>query len=85
MGAVKKVFKSVGKLIGLGGSDSKPVVQQQVVTPEPTPTVVTDVSADAVAKANAEAKKNKRRKGFASTQTATIAGESNSSGRSTLG
>jgi hypothetical protein len=82
MGAVKKVFKSVGSLIGLGGSET-PKIQQAVV--EPTPTVVTDVSADAVAKANAEAKKNKRRKGFASTQTATIAGESMSDGRSTLG
>jgi hypothetical protein len=80
MGAVKKVFKSVGSLIGLGGSET-PKIQQAVV--EPTPTVVTDTSADTGV--NTEAKKNKKRRGFASTQTATIAGESMSDGRSTLG
>ena len=80
MGAVKKVFKSVGSLIGLGGSET-PKIQQAAV--EPTPTVVTDTSADTGA--SAEAKKNKKRRGFASTQTATIAGESMSNGRSTLG
>jgi carbohydrate-binding DOMON domain-containing protein len=80
VGAVKKVFKSVGSLIGLGGSET-PKIQQAVV--EPTPTVVTDTSADTGA--STEAKKNKKRRGFTSTQTATIAGESMSGGRSTLG
>ena len=78
MGAVKKVFKSVDSLIGLGGSEK--ATPQQVAV-EPTPTVVTDTSADT---GSAEAKKKKRR-GFTSTQTATIAGESMSDGRSTLG
>ena len=82
MGAVKKVFKSVGSLIGLGGSEK--ATPQQVAV-EPTPTVVSDVSADTLAKDSAEAKKNKKRRGFTSTQTATIAGESMSDGRSTLG
>lgn len=88
MGAVKKVFKSVGGLLGLGGSSSsetKVVEQQAPVVTEPTPTAVTDASADTVSAESAAAKKARRRKGFASTQTATIAGESTSGGRSTLG
>lgn len=81
MGGVKKVFKSIGGLVGLGGSEKAKVVQ---VTPEPTPTVVTDVNADTGADST---DKKKKRRGFASTQLAepTIMGESTSSGRSTLG
>ena len=79
MGAVKKVFKSVGSLIGLGGSEQAKIQEVKV---EPTATVVTDTSADTGADSN---KKNKKRRGFTSTQTATIAGESVSEGRSTLG
>lgn len=83
MGGVKKVFKSIGGLIGLGGSSSTKTQVVQV-TPEPTPTVVTDASADTGADTD---KKKKKRRGFASTQLAgpTIMGESTSSGRSTLG
>lgn len=82
MGGVKKVFKSIGGLIGLGGSSSTKTQVVQV-TPEPTPTVVTDVSADT----GANTGKKKKRRGFASTRIAgpTIMGESTSSGRSTLG
>lgn len=86
MGAVKKVFKSIGGLVGLGGSDSgTKVVQQAPVVTEPTPTAVSDASADTASADSVAAKKARRRKGFASTQTATIAGESSSGGRSTLG
>jgi hypothetical protein len=83
MGGVKKVFKSIGGLIGLGSSEKAQVAP---VTTEPTPTVVTDTSAD-TGSGTAEAKKAKRRKGFASTQVAgdTILGGSASGERSTLG
>lgn len=83
MGGVKKVFKSIGGLIGLGSSEKAQVAP---VATEPTPTVVTDTSAD-TGGSTAEAKKAKRRKGFASTQVAgeTILGGSASGERSTLG
>lgn len=83
MGGVKKVFKSIGGLIGLGSSEKAQVAP---VTTEPTPTVVTDTSAD-TGSGTTEAKKAKRRKGFASTQVAgdTILGGSASGERSTLG
>ena len=86
MGGVKKVFKSIGGLIGLGSSE-KTQVQTAPVATEPTPTVVTDTSADTGSGASSEAKKAKRRKGFASTQVAsdTILGGSASGERSTLG
>lgn len=83
MGAVKKVFKSIGGLVGIGSSDN--VSTPAPVVTEPTPTAVSDASADTASADSAAAKKARRRKGFASTQTATIAGESSSGGRSTLG
>ena len=79
MGAVKKVFKGIGSLFGIGSS-STPSVQQ--VTPDPTPTTVNDVSGDTSGN-TADAKKKKRR-GFASTQTSLV-GDANTSGRDTLG
>lgn len=88
MGAVKKVFKKVGSLFGIGGSSSSstPTVEPVAPAPAPTPIVgVQDVSGDTAAaqSAAAEAKKKKRR-GFASTQTSLV-GDANTSGRDTLG
>jgi len=82
MGGMKKVFKSIGGLIGLGGSNK--VSAPAAVVTEPAPTVVNDVSGDT---GNGAASGKKKRKGFASTQLAgsTIVGDSTSSGRSTLG
>ena len=81
MGAVKKVFKGIGRFFGIGGSSSTPTVQQ--VATDPTPTAVQDVSGD-TARANAATDtKKKKRRGFASTQT-TIMG-SETSGKDTLG
>ena len=82
MGAVKKVFKSVGSLFGLGGSSSSTPTVQQVAT-DPTPTAVQDVSGDTGSQDTTDAKKKKRR-GFASTQTSTILSD-NGSGNTTLG
>jgi len=84
MGGMKKVFKSIGGLIGLGGSNK--VSAPAAVVTEPAPTVVNDVSGD-TGNGAASGKKKKKRKGFASTQLAgsTIVGDSTSSGRSTLG
>lgn len=84
MGGVKKVFKSIGGLIGLGGSQK--VSAPAAVVTEPAPTVVNDVSGD-TGSGNGAASGKKKRKGFASTQLAgsTIVGDSTSSGRSTLG
>ena len=79
MGAVKKVFKSVGSLFGLGGSNTPSV--QQVAT-DPTPTAVEDVSGDTSGNM-ADAKKKKRR-GFASTSTSLI-GDAASTNKDTLG
>ena len=79
MGAVKKVFKSVGSLFGLGGSNTPSY--QQVAT-DPTPTAVNDVSGDTSGNA-ADAKKKKRR-GFASTSTSLI-GNAASTNKDTLG
>ena len=76
MGAVKKVFKSVGGLFGLGGSDTGSIQQ---VTPDPTPTAVNDVSGDT----GSDSRKKKRR-GFASTSTSLI-GDANSTNKDTLG
>ena len=78
MGAVKKVFKSVGSLFGLGGSDTASV--QQVAT-DPTPTTVNDVSGDTSSAADA---KKKKRRGFASTSTSLI-GNAASTNKDTLG
>lgn len=86
MGAVKKVFKKVGSLFGIGGSSSSSTPTVEPVAPAPTPIVgVQDVSGDTAAaqSAAAEAKKKKRR-GFASTQTSLV-GDANTSGRDTLG
>ena len=82
MGAVKKAFKSVGSLFGLGGSSSSTPTVQQVAT-DPTPTAVQDVSGDTGSQDTTDAKKKKRR-GFASTQTSTILSD-NGSGNTTLG
>ena len=79
MGAVKKVFKSVGSLFGLGGSNTPSY--QQVAT-DPTPTAVNDVSGDTSGD-TADAKKKKRR-GFASTSTSLI-GDAASTNKDTLG
>ena len=80
MGAVKKVFKGIGSLFGIGSS-STPSVEQ--VATAPTPTSVQDVSGDTGGQDNTDAKKKKRR-GFASTQTSLV-GDANTSGRDTLG
>ena len=82
MGAVKKVFNSVGSLFGIGGSSSSTPTVQQVAT-DPTPTAVQDVSGDTGSQDTTDAKKKKRR-GFASTQTNTILSD-NGSGNTTLG
>ena len=82
MGAVKKVFKSVGGLFGFGSSSSTPAVTQ--TTTEPTVTQVSDVSGDTSGQnASLDAKK-KRKRGFASTQTSTILSD-NGGGKTTLG
>ena len=82
MGAVKKVFKGIGSLFGIGGSSSSTPTVQQVAT-DPTPTAVQDVSGDTGSQDTTDAKKKKRR-GFASTQTNTILID-NGSGNTTLG
>lgn len=82
MGAVKKVFKGIGSLFGIGGSSSSTPTVQQVAT-DPTPTAVQDVSGDTGSQDTTDAKKKKRR-GFASTQTNTILSD-NGSGNTTLG
>ena len=82
MGAVKKVFKSVGGLLGFGSSSSTPAVTK--TTTEPTVTQVSDVSGDTSGQnASLDAKK-KRKRGFASTQTSTILSD-NGGGKTTLG
>ena len=81
MGAVKKVFKSVGGLLGFGSSSSTPTVQQ--VASEPTVTQVSDVSGDTNGQSASLDAKKKKRKGFASTQVSTILGETG--GKDTLG
>ena len=83
MGAVKKVFKGIGSLFGIGGSSSSTPTVQQVAT-DPTPTAVQDVSGDTAAQSAAVDAKKKKRRGFASTQTGTILSD-NGSGNTTLG
>ena len=80
MGAVKKVYKGIGSLFGIGGC-STPTVQQ--VATDPTPTSVQDVSGDTTGQSAADAKKKKRR-GFASTSTSLI-GNAASTNKDTLG
>ena len=84
MGAVKKVFKSIGGLFGIGGSSSTPSVQPVATDPTPTPISVQDVSGETAAQATATEAKKKKRRGFASTQTS-LMGDANTSGRDTLG
>ena len=79
MGAVKKVFKGIGSLFGIGSSSTPSV---QPVAPDPTPTTVNDVSGDTSGN-TADAKKKKRR-GFASTSTSLI-GDAASTNKDTLG
>ena len=83
MGAVKKVFKSVGSLFGIGGSSSSTPTVEQVAT-DPTPTAVQDVSGDTAAQSAAVDAKKKKRRGFASTSTSLI-GDANSTNKDTLG
>lgn len=78
MGAVKKVFKSIGSIFGIGGSNM-PNVQQVAVDPGITNVSSTDVSGDT----GTDAKK-KRRRGFASTSTSLMS-DAASDGKSTLG
>ena len=80
MGAVKKVFKGIGSLFGIGSSSTPSV---EPVATDPTPTSVQDVSGDTGGQDSTDAKKKKRR-GFASTQTSLV-GDANTSGRDTLG
>ena len=80
MGAVKKVFKGIGSLFGIGSSSTPSV---EPVATDPTPTSVQDVSGDTSGQDTTDAKKKKRR-GFASTQTSLV-GDTNTSGRDTLG
>lgn len=75
MGAVKKVFKSVGSLFGIGGQDM-PTVEK--VDPAPTSANSGEVSGDT----GSDGTKKKRR-GFASTQTSLASSESDK--RNTLG
>lgn len=75
MGAVKKVFKSVGSLFGIGGQDM-PTVEK--ADPTPTSANGSDVSGDT----GSDGTKKKRR-GFASTQTSLASSESDK--RNTLG
>lgn len=72
-GAVKKVVKGVGTILGVGGGSSTPEVQNIDVTPQVTDVSSNDTKADT---ASSDAKK-KRRKGFMSTQKNTILGSSN--------
>lgn len=83
MGAVKKVFKGIGSLFGIGGSSSSTPTVQQVAT-DPTPTAVQDVSGDTAAQSAAVDAKKKKRRGFASTSTSLI-GDANSTNKDTLG
>ena len=83
MGAVKKVFKGIGSLFGIGGSSSSTPTVQQVAT-DPTPTAVQDVSSDTAAQSAAVDAKKKKRRGFASTSTSLI-GDANSTNKDTLG
>ena len=83
MGAVKKVFKGIGSLFGIGGSSSSTPTVQQVAT-DPTPTAVQDVSGDTAAQSVAADAKKKKRRGFASTSTSLI-GDANSTNKDTLG
>ena len=80
MGAVKKVFKGVGRLFGIGSSSTPRV---EPVATDPTPTSVQDVSGDTGSQDTTDAKKKKRR-GFASTSTSLI-GDANSTNKDTLG
>ena len=83
MGAVKKVFKGIGSLFGIGGSSSSTPTVQQVAT-DPTPTAVQDVSGDTAAQSAAVDAKKKKRRGFASTSTSLI-GDANSTNKDTVG
>ena len=83
MGAVKKAFKGIGSLFGIGGSSSSTPTVQQVAT-DPTPTAVQDVSGDTAAQSAAVDAKKKKRRGFASTSTSLI-GDANSTNKDTLG
>ena len=82
MGAVKKVFKGIGSLFGIGGSSRSTPTVQQVAT-DPTPTAVQDVSGDTGGQDTTDAKRKKRR-GFASTSTSLI-GNAASTNKDTLG
>lgn len=77
MGGVKKAFKKVfGGILGVG-DNATPTVEK--VDPTPTSVTSSDVSADT------EGNNKKKRRGFASTQTSSLAAGSESGGRDTLG
>ena len=75
MGGVKKVFKGIGSLFGIGGQDM-PTVEK--VDPAPTSANGSDVSGDTDSGST-----KKKRRGFASTQTSLLNSESGK--RNTLG
>ena len=75
MGAVKKVFKSVGSLFGIGGQDM-PTVEK--ADPTPTSANSSDVSGDTGSNGT-----KKKRRGFASTHTSLASSEGGT--RNTLG
>ncbi|MEE1194891.1 MAG: hypothetical protein U0K79_08860 [Phascolarctobacterium sp.] len=77
MGAVKKVFKSVGGLLGFGSDTGS--IQQIKMDPAVTNVSNQDVSGDT----GSDSRKKKRR-GFASTSTSLI-GDANSTNKDTLG
>ena len=81
MGAIRRVFRGIGSIFGIGSS-STPKVQD--VATDPTPTAVQDVSGDTAGMNTAADAKKKKRRGFASTSTSLI-GDANTSGRDTLG
>ena len=76
MGAVKKVFKGIGSLFGIGHQNT-PTVEK--VDPTPTSANGSDVSGD-----TGNDTKKKKRRGFASTQTSLMSNDS-SGNRDTLG
>lgn len=79
MGAVKKVFKSVGSLFGIGGQSAAAAPTVEKVDPAPTSANGSDVSADT----GSDSTTKKKRRGFASTQTSLASSESDK--RNTLG
>lgn len=78
--AFKKVFRGVGSIIGLGGGSDVATPTVEKVDPAPTSVTTDDVSADT----DSNTKKKKRR-GFATTQTSSLAAGGETGTRDTLG